>query len=685
MIVKIILRILFCFVLFALPFFVQAQYPVNGNDLLRGGEDTTGIGYDSQGRPIRKQTGNDSLKHRDPNEDSITIFYRFFDSTRVRKLDSSLNDFDTRFVTPYYYSDLGNTGTAAHSLLFSPYMKPGFDAGFHAYDLYRYTLEGSKFFQTTRPYTELGYLLGSKGEQIINVVTTQNRKSNFNITFEYRLVNVPGTFKNQNAAHNNIRLNTWYQSTNKRYGNYFIFISNKLRASENGGLQDEAGIKTTTLDVFGLSTRLGTKSQETRNPFSTNINTGNIYTESILFFRQYYDLGQKDSLVTDTATYKLFYPRIRFQHTIQSEKNTYNFVDILPVDSLYLKYYNYVPGSSVNYQDQWQNITNDFAIISFPDKKNVNQFLKLNAGYEMISGGYYPYKQHYNNLYAAGEYRNRTKNQKWDVEATGRFYVTGSFSGDYAAYLSLRRELNKKLGSLEIGAQNVNRSPSYIFKTAPGNFSQTASSFPVFTTGDFKKENIFRFFSQIDVPALNFLLKGEYYVVNNYMYFDNYYYAKQETTLFNVLHISGEKKFKLSKRWNLYSELHLQQAAGNPPVNVPLILTRQRIAFEGNFYKNLFLSTGLEVIYNSPFKPDNYMPLNGQFFFQDEQTISNRPKVNFFLHFRIRSFKGFLRVENLNTIDPSNGFKFTANNFSAPHYPTQPLWIHIGVWWSFVN
>jgi hypothetical protein len=76
---------------------------------------SSNVGYDSQGRPIRKTTGNDSLQRRDRNADSITIFYRYFDSTRLRILDSSINDFTTRFPLPYYYHNLGNYGTAAQS------------------------------------------------------------------------------------------------------------------------------------------------------------------------------------------------------------------------------------------------------------------------------------------------------------------------------------------------------------------------------------------------------------------------------------------------------------------------------------------------------------------------------------------------------------------------------------------
>src|SRR3954471_11784706 len=52
-------------------------------------------------------SGKDSLVHRNPNEDSITINYRYYDSSRINKLDSSVADFYTRYPVPYTYVDLG--------------------------------------------------------------------------------------------------------------------------------------------------------------------------------------------------------------------------------------------------------------------------------------------------------------------------------------------------------------------------------------------------------------------------------------------------------------------------------------------------------------------------------------------------------------------------------------------------
>ncbi len=643
---------------------------------------TSQIAYDSQGKPIlNRSTGKDSLQKRDRFADSITIYYRYFDSTRIRYIDSSINDYSTRFPQPYWQVNLGNTGTASKSLLFSPIMKSGWDAGFHQYDIYSYSVESTKFYQTTRPYTELTYALGSKAEQLINITHTQNKKSNFNFGFDYRFINSPGSYKNQNNAHNNLRFNAAYQSPNKKYGAYFIFISNKHVVAENGGLLDPTQINKLALnDPFELETRLGVSGVVSRNPFSTSITTGNEYKDNTLLFRHFYDLGKKDSIVTDSVTYKVFYARLRLQHTIKLSGYDFHFKDE-NVDST--KYHDYfgltflssTSTKNLTLEDKWSTLTNEFSVITFPDRTNQSQFFKVGAGLQTLKATLAAYTMKDYNIYLTGEYRNRTRNQVWDIEATGNLYLSGFNSGDYQAFISLKRLLTKKLGYLELGFQNVNRTPSFIFN--PDN------SFIVNSSQSLKKENTTRLFARYENPKKDFVLGGEYFLVTNYVYFDSFFRAQQASTLFNVLHLSLEKKFKLSRHWNWYTEIHLQPTTGNPPVHLPFLLTRNRIAFEdnGKFFTNLFISTGVEIRYYTNYKADNYSPFTGQFFYQDSYTTANRPDMNIFLHFRIKSFKAFVRYENANTLIPGG----TKNNFNFPNYAGAGTWFRFGVWWNFVN
>ncbi len=668
------------FVLIAFQSLAQPTKTYNPKSLNSGG--ASQYDYDSQGRPIKKETKKDSLQHRDQFADSITIYYRYYDSTRTRTIDSSINDFYTRYPLPSNYHTLGNFGSAAQSYLFNPVLKAGWDPGLHQYDPYNFTLANTKFYSTTRPFTELTYMIASKAEQLINILLTQNKKSNFNYSFEYRFSSAPGYLKTQNNSHNNFRVTAHYQTNNRQYEGFLIFLSNKTAASENGGLQDAKKLDSLALnDPYELETRIGLAGAASRNPYNTTVNTGNTYKDLSVLYRHHFDLGKKDSVVTDSVTYHIFYPKFRMEHTFKFSTSSYGFSDIYPDSSRYGKYFNVLlsrPGT-IAYTDKWKEINNEFSLYSFPDKNNQSQFLKAGIVVQNLTGTFDTTTGNHSfyNLIALGEYRNRTRNQKWDVEATGQLYVNGFNAGDYSAFVSMKRLLGSKIGFLNVGFQNVNRSPVFILNDL--------SSYPIQNRTGYNKENYLRLFLKYENPKIGWNFQAEYFAVNNYIYYDSFFTAKQEAALFNVIHLSAEKKFKLSRHWNWYAEVHLQQTTGDPAVNLPLIYTRNRIAFEGNFFTNLFISTGFELKYHSAYKGDNYSPFLGQFFYQNTYTINNRPEINAYLNFRIKSFKTFIRLENLNSINPIDGFKFNNRNFYGEQYPSSAIWFRFGVWWNFVN
>ncbi len=76
-------------------------------------------------------------------------------------------------------------------------------------------------------------------EQMINLVHTQNITRNWNAFFQYRLINSPGTYGNQNTNHNNYRFTSWYQSNNKRYQAFLLMLGSKLESAENAGIQEQ--------------------------------------------------------------------------------------------------------------------------------------------------------------------------------------------------------------------------------------------------------------------------------------------------------------------------------------------------------------------------------------------------------------------------------------------------------------
>ncbi len=629
--------------------------------------------------------GKDStLQHR--VDDTISINFRYLDSSRLQKIDSSVYDFYQRYPIPPTYVDLGNLGNAAHDLIFHPLMKPGWDAGWHAYDPYIFTVDETKFYHTTKPYSELGYLIGSKSEQMINVIHTQNITKNWNAMFQYRLISSPGAFNNQNTNHNNYRFSSWYQSDNKRYQAFMVLLGSKLESAENGGIRYLKDLDSNVYkDRFTIPTRLGASESFSNalNPFGVEITTGTFYTTATYMLRQQYDLiGQKDSIVTDSTVIPLFYPRVRVEHTLSYQTYHYRYLDYNPDTTYYINNFDFIATpDTIKLSDSWHNLTNDLSLYSFPDAKNPQQFLKAGAMFQSLHGFYDAGERTLFNIALHGEYRNKTRNKKWDVEAFGNFYLSGYNAGDYNAYISLRRQISKNLGYLQAGFENVNRTLSTAWNQE--------SSFGFGVPGFFKKENIIHLFGSIDQPLLKLKLSGDYYLLNDYPYFLDYYKAAQESNPFNILRISADKVVNVGRNWVLRASLVLQQRAGNSPVNIPLFVTHDQFGYEGKLgFKNLLIAFGLEFRYYTPYKADAYSPVIGQFFTQTATTISEKlPDITGYLNFRIRSFVAYVRTENLNTVQLSKayGFGFTNNNLVAPNYPYPGLRIRIGIFWSFVN
>ncbi len=629
-----------------------------------GGKDT--IGFES-----RKQYDK---------KDSITISYKYLDSIRSIPFDSSINDFDKYFSVPSSYLYLGNNGAAAYSLIYKPNAKPGWDAGFHAFDVYRYTLEESKFYKTNRPFSQLSYQLASGKEQMIKAFHTQSPKPNWSFGFDYRLISSPGFFVTQNANHKSYRLFTNYQGKRKRYAAFFIMLGNTIKNSENGGIETDSLLKNPNYKSrFSVPVNLGSAANYAPNPFQSSVSTGNIYKDFTVFLRQTYDIGKRDSLaINDSTTEYLFYPKLRAQHSFTYSTYNYLYKDDQADSAIYKKWYDTIVKfgkDSFLVKEKWSVMSNDFTLLSFPDTKNSGQFISAGVKFENIKGEMKGNTRNFYNFILHGEYRNKTRNKLWDVLAKGEFYVNGLNAGDYSAYATIARHINNKLGDIRLFFKNVNRSPSFIFDNASGfNFNNPSQS---------KKENIISFGADVSNPFIKLGFKN--HLITNLAYFTDYYHTAQSSKAINLLQIYASKKIKISKRWNLYSDITFQQTDGGAPIKVPMLFTRNRLAYEGTFYKNLSVSTGLEIRYFTPFECYNYSPVMGQFTPQDTFKLKNLPDITAFFHFKIKSFTLYIRTENLNTISFSNGFGFTNNNFAAPHYPTQGFILRFGIQWGFVN
>jgi hypothetical protein len=678
-------KLLFLIVFISTTAIAFCQNPIESIKGRLGGFSQGGSNSGSNKSDTSKKKTNTKLdtlgfERRDDLADSISVSFRFMDSVRRNPLDSSVNDFDKYYSVPSNYQYLGNNGAAAFPLIFKPFAKAGWDPGFHAFDVYKFTIENTKFYKVTGPFSMLGYQLAGGKEQMVQALHTQSPKPNMNFGFEYRLISAPGYFITQNTNHNNIRLFGTYQGKRKRYNASFAVISNSIKASENGGIQNDSLLLDPDKSKrFTVPVVLGNTGPVQPNPFKASVTTGHVDKERILFLRQSYDIGKRDSIaINDSTKEYLFYPKLRMQYTLTMETNTYQFSDPFADSILYKDKFGIQlrkgKDSALIYE-KWKSTIHDFSLIQFPDTKNAAQFFLVGASLQTVNATTKVGSFKFTNTLLHAEYRNRTRNKLWDVLLKGEFYLSGLNSGDYIAQGSIGRYLNKKLGAISIYFSNVNRTPSFIF--------DSRSSYNLGNVNNFKKENITSFGATANNKYFN--LGFNNFLLNNYAYFTNFYKSEQYNKPINIIQVFASTKIRVKKNIYYYADATLQQTDKAAPIRVPLLFTRNRIAYEGSVYKNLRLSTGIEVRYYTPYRANNYAPAIGQFTPQDTMVVKNKPDIAAFFHFRIRSFSAYIRAENLNTANFRNGFAFTDNNFAAPHYPTQGFMIRFGIRWWFVK
>ena len=300
---------------------------------------------------------------------------------------------------------------------------------------------------------------------MINIIHTQNITRNWNFFFQYRLINSPGTYGSQSTNHNNYRFTSWYQSNNKRYQAFLIMLGSKLQSAESAGIQNNSYLDSASYtNRFTIPTNIGQAQTfgSINNPFGTTISTGTFYTTGFFTLRQQYDIiGLKDSVVTDSIVSPCSIPNSALNKPSIIQPITKHLMTILRTQGIIFITSNFISTpDTMHLSDLWHNLTNDFSLYSFPDSKNSQQFLKAGITFQSMKGPIirenFPCIT-FSSMENTG-IKPAIKNGMW--RPFGNFYMNGYNAGDYNAYLSLKRQISKNLGYLQVGFENVNRTVS---------------------------------------------------------------------------------------------------------------------------------------------------------------------------------------------------------------------------------
>ena len=129
----------------------------------------------NNGSSLSQNASTDSIKKKPiTTDDRIKIISFTLVDTVEKSLDTSISFLHRNPIINKWQVDLGNFGSSNKSLLFSPTMAANIQFGIESNTSYLFTHESKPFFNTTRPYTDLYYRLGTKQEQMIELLHTQN-------------------------------------------------------------------------------------------------------------------------------------------------------------------------------------------------------------------------------------------------------------------------------------------------------------------------------------------------------------------------------------------------------------------------------------------------------------------------------------------------------------------------------
>ncbi len=660
------LLLLFCVMLVADAGFAQ----------LSGAGTTTPTGAPKKDTSMAK-TNNGSWKTYKEN-----LTYKKLNSEKIYYPDTGIHTFHRRPFSQPWNQDLGNSGTAMQNLLFTPEERVGPTLGYHVFDAYRFFPDSLKFYNTNRPYSAFSYQLGSKLEQMAEIMISENVKPNWNFTADYRKIYSTGYYKIQRSNHDNVCLSTNYKSFNKHYELYGGIIYNKQQQDENGGIVADSQllnvnyIDKQTVDVLF------------ENPYYsiTRSSVTNMQRDFTMLLQHAYTWGRTDTFYSQDSTSYTFKlkPRFRITHKMELSTEKHEFKDLVPDSSRYAGLFNHAFANSYYYtqgqdsvlsQQKWFWVDNRILINGFVGKAGNELAFSAGIGNRLdqftTAWGPGSTQNKLTNNYIIGEIKKEAlQPAEWFYQANAQFFLTGDNAGDFLLHASVGKELKNNWADFVAGFQQS-------LNSAPYSYTIFQTQYDTITKA-YNKESVTQAYASISSPKLRFSISARNYLIANYIYINQQQSFAQYSSPFSISQLSVRKIFKVGMVF-LDNELAYQQATGDAPVNIPVLLGRHQLGIETDLFKtSLKIATGIEIRYHTSYYASGYDPFFNRFYYQNSYSVSNHPEGTIFFNFRVKRFRAYIMGDQLQEI-------FFRNNINYPGYPAQDAMIRFGFSWIMLD
>lgn len=623
-----------------------------------------------------KRSFSDRLKGtNDKDKDTTKVatmdMYRFITLERdTTYLDTALT-IEREYSHNYLRRDLfgllalPNEGQPYNKLQYklteiSPYPEMGFKAKQFNF------LEANqiRYSSVATPVTELYFksILG-KGHSVDSFFAV-NVSPNLNFSIAYKGLRSEGKYINQLVSTGSFRFTTSYNDTGKRYFLNAHFTGQDALHEENGGI--------TTIEDF-----------ESEDPDFNNRQRLQVYftdAESFMkakriFADQIFRINPKQGNNNLYVTHQFNYENKFFEYyqpTIPSAVGTQSVI----------RFGDAIVTSNLKDQTHYNKMYNKAGLVYENTTLGKFQFFvddfRSNFYYGRIliqDDGVIPSALSRQINSAGGQYEY-LKN-KWH----GKFLLSRSITNQSLSNLDAK--LNYNLNDdfqFVFGYQNLNKLPNDNYNLFQSNYVNYNWS------NNFKNEKINVISGEAVTPWFDASLQIS--TLTDHLYFENSA-TDQSQQIVTPNQFGGTIKYlslKVSKELTfgkfalnntvLYQKTDQQEAI----LNVPELVSRNTIYFSNYFFhRALFLQAGITLNYFTKYFANDYNPVIGEFFIQQEKKIGNYPNLDFFINAKIQRTRIYLKAEHFNA-------GYTGNNYySTPNNPYRDMSIRFGLIWNFFN
>jgi len=539
---------------------------------------------------------------------------------------------------------------------FNPYPEFGFKAKHFNY----LEVQDINYYNVPTPYSDLYFKSVMEQGQNLDAFVSLNTSRNLNFSVGYKGLRSLGKYRNQLSSTGNFRFITSYNTTDRRYYLKAHITAQDILNQENGGIANLSEFEDGE-DIFKERARLETYFEDAKSLLKGN-----------RFFVDHKFRLSKSNPNSLVLLHQFTFENKFFDFSMSaSERFGQSYSSNISNKTRYNRMYNKV---GVAYSNERLG---DFQF--FVDDYNYNYFYYRTV--TLADQNVVPNKNN-DRINTWGAQYNYQKN-KWK----GSLLFSNSITNQSLANIeaNVRYALNEKT-TFSAKYQNMNKLPDL-------NYQLYQSNYVAYNWyNSFKNEKINNF--EVEAQTQWFDASFQYTVLNDHLFFANTNPVYNEQGIaeqllvkpyqydqtINYMSVKATKDIKFWRMGFDTTLLYQKVDQANDILNVPELTTRNTLYYSDYYFKKaLFIQTGVTLNYFTKYKANDYNPLLGEFYIQNQKEIGDFPMLDFFINAKIRTFRVFLKAEHFNS-------SFTGNKYyTAPNYPYRDFMVRFGVIWNFFS